>query len=136
MTCFQHLQLSGRSPLLNGMTETRFATLDQIVEARRRYLDSQKKQVKRGHHTIQGSSFVITGTLSVLRADKEALISRNGGYIDKKVGRRTTYLVVGDTGRHGRTTKIQDAANMGVHIINEEELDKMIRDHNYRPIVE
>lgn len=46
--------------------------------------------------TIRGHEFVITGTLSVKRADFERMITACGGYVSNRVTSSTAYLIVGD----------------------------------------
>jgi len=72
---------------------------------------------------LAGYTFVFTGTLSMKRDDLKALVRVAGGRTDDRVswGRRIV-LVHGDTGRHGRTTKMVDATSHGALVWNESQL--------------
>ena len=66
--------------------------------------------------------FVITGTLKGFsRNEVIALIERGGGRVTGSVSKNTGYLVLGDE----PGSKLQKAQELGVKIINDEELVKM-----------
>lgn len=66
---------------------------------------------------ILGKNFVITGTLSRVRREVEALIVQHGGHVQTKVNYNTHYLVLGDNGVN--TTKHKDAVRLNIPIISE-----------------
>lgn len=74
--------------------------------------------------SLEGKSFVITGTLPVKRDDAKDLIEANGGKILSSVSSKLTYLVVGDD----PGSKAEKAASLGVQIIDWEQLQKIIKD--------
>lgn len=81
-----------------------------------------KKETKAafaGAISIRGKEFVITGTLSRVRADFEDEITSRGGFVKNKVGARTDYLIVGD--KPG-ATKVRDAKRYGTPVISEGDL--------------
>ncbi len=64
-------------------------------------------------------SFCVTGVLSQSRDDTHDMIEAAGGEVHKSVRKGTTYLVVGE--KVG-ATKIQKAEDLGIQIIDEQEL--------------
>lgn len=74
---------------------------------------------------LAGLTFVITGTLSVPREEFAALIERYGGRVAGSVSRKTSYLVVGES---PGATKYNRARELGVPMISEEEVRRMIEE--------
>jgi DNA ligase (NAD+) len=73
---------------------------------------------------LQGKRFVLTGALQRLtRAQATALIMAAGGAVEAKVSRRTDYLIVGE----GGGAKLAEAAAFGVTIIDEAQLQQLLR---------
>jgi NAD-dependent DNA ligase len=71
---------------------------------------------------IRGKRIVFTGKMSMRREDMQRLSSACGAYVLDDVKHfRAGVLVVGDTGIHGRTSKIRKAESQGWEIITEEE---------------
>lgn len=86
---------------------------------------------KKGEMPLEGSTFVITGTLSKSRKEVETLIESNGGHASSAVSASTDYLVVGeDPG-----SKLQKAKNLGVKTISYDELIKMIDQKTRNPML-
>lgn len=75
---------------------------------------------------LKGKHVVLTGTMSLRRNDMEFLIKLVGGKVDAATGALTNLVVVGDTGMHGRTSKLQEAASRGVAIVSESDLVHML----------
>jgi NAD-dependent DNA ligase len=74
---------------------------------------------------IKGKRIVFTGTMSMRRVDMQALSRACGAYVEDDVRSwRRGVLVVGDTGIHGRTSKIAKAENQGWEVISEAEFVK------------
>ncbi len=72
--------------------------------------------------TLQGKSFVITGTLPKLtREQAKELIVQRGGRVSESVGRGTSYLVVGDS----PGSKLAKAQQLGVPILDEAGLRRL-----------
>lgn len=74
--------------------------------------------------TLTGKTFVLTGTMSLPRAEIEAIIKQSGGKVSGSVSSKTSFLVAapGETG----TTKYQKAVDLGVSIISESQLMEML----------
>ncbi len=72
---------------------------------------------------LEGSTFVITGTLPTMdRKAAAALIEENGGKVTGSVSKKTTYLVAGENAG-SKLTKAQD---LGIEILSEEQLLEML----------
>lgn len=74
--------------------------------------------------TINGESFVVTGTLSMSRKDIQAIIKKSGGKITSSVSKKVNYLVCGEKAG----SKLAKAEKLGVKIINEDELMELINE--------
>lgn len=74
---------------------------------------------------FDGLTFVVTGTLPTLgRKEATALIESHGGKVTGSVSKKTNYLLAGENAG-SKLTKAQD---IGVTVINEEELLKMVNE--------
>lgn len=72
---------------------------------------------------LSGLSFVLTGTLpSMGRTQMEELIKKHGGKISSSVSRKTDYVIAGENAG----SKLTKAEQLGVSILTEEELLKML----------
>ncbi len=75
------------------------------------------------HNTLEGRSFVLTGTLpSLTRTQAKDLIEAAGGKVTGAVSRNTTYLVAGEAAG----SKLEAARKLGVEIIDEPVLMKLL----------
>jgi len=74
-----------------------------------------------------GKTFVLTGTLPTLgREDAKALIENVGGKVSGSVSKKTDFVVAGaDAG-----SKLTKAQELGVSVIDETDLLKMLSDNN------
>jgi NAD-dependent DNA ligase len=70
---------------------------------------------------IAGNEFVITGTLSMVRADFEREIISRGGFVSNRVSRSTTYLIVG--AKPG-ATKLNAGKKYGIPQVTENDVRK------------
>lgn len=69
-----------------------------------------------------GKTFVITGTLSAPRDEIKNRILDAGGKVSGSISGKTDFLVAGD----GGGSKRDKAASLGVEVISEEDLDKLL----------
>jgi DNA ligase (NAD+) len=73
--------------------------------------------------TFEGKTFVITGTLPTLsRDDAKEFIETHGGKVTDSVSKKTSYLVLGEA----PGSKYEKAKSLGVKIIGEDELKKLV----------
>ena len=73
--------------------------------------------------TLSGLSFVVTGTLADFTRDGiKEFIQANGGKVIGSVSKNTDYLVLGEN----PGSKLDKARELGVKIINEEELRRLV----------
>ncbi len=72
---------------------------------------------------VQGKTFVITGTLPTMKRDEaKDLIQRYGGKVAGAVSKKTDFVLAGEEAG----SKLEKAQELGVKVINEEELRAMI----------
>ncbi len=72
---------------------------------------------------LVGLTFVLTGTLPTMTRDEASeLIKRNGGKVSSSVSKKTSYVVAGEEAG----SKLTKATALGVPVIDEEALKKMI----------
>ena len=69
--------------------------------------------------SLAGNRIVLTGTMSLSRADMVLLIRALGGDVPASVTRQTTILVTADS--QSLSQKVQDAQRLGTVIMTEEE---------------
>lgn len=73
--------------------------------------------------SLNGKSFVVTGTLKNFTRDQaKNLIKQNGGKVHSAITKETDYLVVGESAG----AKLKKAQELGIKTINEEEFSKVI----------
>lgn len=87
-------------------------------------LKNEKKQTE-GNTSLQGQTFLFTGTLSQLkRSDAEAMVEKNGGQIVSGVSSKLNYLVVGEDAG----SKLEKAKKINtIRILTEAEFLEMIQ---------
>jgi DNA ligase (NAD+) len=96
----------------------------QALEQYGLQLKNEKKENK-GNDTLQGQTFLFTGTLSKLkRNDAEAMVEANGGKIVSGVSSKLNYLVVGEDAG----SKLEKAKKINtVKILSEDEFLNLIQ---------
>ncbi|MDO9111707.1 MAG: BRCT domain-containing protein, partial [Desulfatirhabdiaceae bacterium] len=73
--------------------------------------------------TLEGKSFVLTGTLpNLTRGQAKDLIEASGGKVGSAVSRNTSYLVAGEA----PGSKLEAARKIGVEIIDEPALMQLL----------
>ena len=73
---------------------------------------------------ITGKKVCITGALSRKRSDIEIDIRKAGGIIVGSVSKNTNFLLTNET--EGKSSKFKKAINLGIEVISEEDLYKLI----------
>jgi DNA ligase (NAD+) len=83
-----------------------------------------KKNTTYATGTLEGKSFLFTGSLTQLkRSEAEAMVEQNGGKIVSGVSSKLDYLVVGEDAG----SKLEKAKKISnIHIISEEQFLKMM----------
>ncbi len=94
-------------------------TIDKLLSYGVHFEDKKKEQSK-----ISGNSFVFTGTLSKPRGYFKELVEKKGGIVRSSMSKNLDYLVVGDN----PGSKLNRAESLGVKIINERELLKLLEE--------
>ena len=84
--------------------------------------EEEKIREEKGVRILAGKQFVLTGTLKDFsRTQAKEIINKLGGRVTGSVSKKTDYVVIGeDPG-----SKFQNALELGVTIINEEEFKKI-----------
>ena len=83
----------------------------------------QKKEIAVDSNTLQGKSFVLTGTLeSMARNDAKSIIENMGGSVHSSVTKKTTYVIAGSE----PGSKLDKANSLGITVLNEKEFLKLI----------
>lgn len=78
---------------------------------------------QRASNTFDGKTFVITGTLPTWSRDNaKEFIESHGGKVTDSVSKKTSYLVLGEA----PGSKYEKAKSLGVKMIGEEELKKLV----------
>ena len=86
--------------------------------------DDQAQNVTNDQKLNQ-QTFVVTGTLKNFSRDEiKELIENNGGKVSGSVSKKTSYVIIGDN----PGSKADKAAELGVKIINEEQLMELLND--------
>jgi DNA ligase (NAD+) len=83
----------------------------------------EKESGKKKEGALTGLTFVVTGTLPTLTRDGvKEFIESNGGKVTDSVSKKTSYLVLGEE----PGSKFEKAKSLGVKIIGEDELKKLV----------
>ncbi|MDA1021700.1 MAG: NAD-dependent DNA ligase LigA, partial [Cyanobacteria bacterium] len=92
------------------------------LKAQPELLDIQSNAAKQVGTSLEGLSFVITGTLTESRSHYEALIKDNGGKVGSSISKKTSYLLCGENAG----SKHDKAEQLGVKILNEKEFYELL----------
>jgi DNA ligase (NAD+) len=83
--------------------------------------DSAGGQAPAGEVPLGGTTWVLTGTLSIPREEAAERIRAAGGKVTGSVSKNTTYLLAGEAAG----SKLAKARTLGVKILNESEFNKL-----------
>lgn len=102
------------------------ASIELIEHLRKCGVDMTYEAVEKGG-IFSGKTFVITGTLpGMKRSEAKKLIEDNGGKVSSSVSKKTDYLLAGEEAG----SKLDKANKLGINVISEEDLEKML-DNNF-----
>jgi len=93
--------------------------LDRLRAAGLTFANPQSEKVS---SKLEGSTWVITGTLSQSRDEIADIIRANGGKVSGSVSGKTTYLLAGEEAG----SKMEKATKLGVKVVTEEEFRGML----------
>ena len=83
------------------------------------------EEIKVTADTLQGLTFVLTGTLPTLSRDEASeMIKSAGGKVTSSVSKKTSYVVAGEAAG----SKLDKANSLGIPVIDEAELRRMLGD--------
>lgn len=96
-----------------------------IIERLQEYgVNMQKKEEQASDMTLEGLTFVITGTLPTMeRKEAAALIEAHGGKITGSVSKKTNYLLAGENAG----SKLTKAQELGITVLTEQDLQDMLQ---------
>lgn len=87
-------------------------------------VNMQQKEEQREDLTLEGETFVITGTLPTMeRKEAAALIEAHGGKVTGSVSKKTNYLLAGENAG----SKLTKAQELGIKVITEQDLQEMLQ---------
>ncbi len=120
--------------LIEGFAEKSSQTFLESIHKKSALIDELLKlgvkvkadEVNLGEGPLKNLKFCITGELSMGRSDFEKLIKKNGGVMVTSVSKNTNYLITNET--ESSSSKFVKAKDLGILIISEEELLKMIEE--------
>lgn len=72
---------------------------------------------------LAGTTFVLTGTLSMSREEAEAKIRALGGAVSGSVSKKTSFVVAGENAG----SKLDKARELGIEVLNEAEFARMLQ---------
>jgi len=100
--------------------ESNRALIDKLRTAGLNVVAETSSQTK---PTLEGKTFVLTGTLSTMtRAEATVAIKSAGGRVTSSVSKKTDYVVAGES----PGSKYNKAVQMEITVLNEEELKKLV----------
>ncbi len=83
-----------------------------------------ESQILNGNGILKGKSFMFTGKLNgISRAEAKSLVEKNSGSTLSNVSKNLDYLVVGEK---ATKKKVEQAKSLGIEIISQEELKKLL----------
>jgi DNA ligase (NAD+) len=85
-------------------------------------LEASKQSTRHVSQTLAGKILVLTGTLSMERAEVEKLIKQHGGKTSSLVSKKTDYVVVGES----PGSKLTRAQELEITILNEAQFKKLL----------
>ncbi len=102
-------------------------SLQTLAELRQKLLAELPEGPEHGHRQLAGKTLVLTGTLPTLKRDAaKELIEAAGGKVAGSVSKKTDFVVAGEEAG----SKLEKAMELGVPVMDEAELLKMLEKGN------
>jgi DNA ligase (NAD+) len=98
------------------------ALLERLKAAGLNMGEQDERHIPAANAPLAGTTWVITGTLTVEREAIAELIRRNGGKVSSSISKKTTYLLAGEEAG----SKLTKAESLGVKVVSEGEFRAMI----------
>ena len=122
-------ELPGMGPIIAASIATYFASQRNrklVEKLRHAGVQMERRGVsQRAASLLAGMTFVVSGTLPAwTREEATRIIEANGGRVAGSISRKTRYLLLGES----PGSKYGNARELGIEIINEAQLRKMIED--------
>ena len=95
---------------------------DLLARLRSAGLSFEQSNASLASDKLQGTTWVITGTLSKPREEIAEIIRSHGGKVSGSVSAKTTYLLAGEEAG----SKLEKATKLGVKILSETELGELL----------
>lgn len=103
------------------------ATATVFYEGRTLKISADRLFLINPENKFEKKAFAITGKLSKQREFYKALIKLKGGVWKNQVSNNTDVLIVGNNNRGSETTKYKKAVRLGKQIIEEADLNQLLR---------
>lgn len=99
--------------------------IERLRKAGLKLANEVKTSAEPKNQTLQGKTFVITGTLPTLKRDEaKELIEKAGGKVTTSISSKTDYLVVGEDAG----SKLEKAQALGINQLREAQLLELLED--------
>lgn len=96
---------------------------EEILKLKEQNVNMECLSEIKENSSVSGKIFVLTGTLPTMgRKEATELIEMNGGKVSSSVSKKTDYVVAGEEAG----SKLVKANELGIRVIDEDELKKMI----------
>ena len=118
---------------IDGIGETQIESLEkffsnkinlQVLSELKKIIEISDVETVNKTGILKNKTFMFTGKLKeISRAEAKSLVEKNSGKIISNVSKKLDYLVVGEK---STTKKINNAKELNVNVINQEEWEKML----------
>ena len=118
---------------IDGIGETQIESLEkffsnkinlQVLSELKKIIEISDVETVNKTGILKSKTFMFTGKLKeISRAEAKSLVEKNSGKIISNVSKKLDYLVVGEK---STTKKINNAKELNVNVINQEEWEKML----------
>jgi len=119
--------IDGVGPSLSASVRRWFAddrNRGLIVRLKERDVDPVEEIAGRGEQPLEGTTFVITGSLSRSRRETRERLETLGAKVSGSVSGKTTHLLAGE----GGGSKLENARDLGAEVLDEDSLDRLLNE--------